>query len=375
MIKVFQRIIIALAVCSTLVRPPLHATQISSIQACEGISATLAATGSYLEHALNPDDSQKSNFIRLLVSMIRVIHNGLVLCNHPTDYNPYHSAWLAADIAHSIGRTEILTRLSNESFEEEGIIQKGSISPEIEKKLNTISNIILPLVEAISGLIITFWNDETQQAKKFRFIAQSIISLARLKQNILHSEGVGKKSLIGLLILHYGHVLYQLFHENSGFNTWIMTPRELSLSKEELRTILNKRTGGITCVRGHYLHKHTKAEIAELEKELEKTLTLRGFQFIKADGHYNGGHIPNSYIILDIGEEEIVALANRFAQASVITFDKGAARLLPLREFAHNQVGVGVTWEEILDERLNYTLVQTIDGEFKFTYDFNFDSN
>jgi hypothetical protein len=111
-----------------------------------------------------------------------------------------------------------------------------------------------------------------------------------------------------------GGIVFAYKNSNRGMRTH----SGLNISREELRTILNQRAGGITCVRGHYSKPPTKAEVTALEMELENRLTSQGLNFIKADGYYNGGHIPNSYIILDIKESELISLAGRFAQASVI---------------------------------------------------------
>lgn len=149
---------------------------------------------------------------------------------------------------------------------------------------------------------------------------------------------------------------------------------ELFLSNKELKNILNTRFGAITCAWPHYFGEGpelTKSEIGVLEKIMEYYFGCRGLNFIRADGFYEGLLVPNSYIVLDITESEMIELAKSFVQYSLVLFDKGGAKLLYLRGEHKNHFYAAKSWSEKTHE--NYTAVQTTDGVFKFSYDFDFD--
>jgi hypothetical protein len=165
--------------------------------------------------------------------------------------------------------------------------------------------------------------------------------------------------------------LYQDLQQCTAHNT------ERFVSRQELITILNTASGAITCAMPRYMGDQPKlsdVDLATLEHTIEYYFNCRGLPFVRADGHYDGYHVPNSYIIIGITEAEMVALAQSFAQYSLLTFNQGTAKLLHLQGAYKDQFVVATSWQEVPLANDNYTIVQTTDGWFKFTFNFDFDS-
>lgn len=165
--------------------------------------------------------------------------------------------------------------------------------------------------------------------------------------------------------------MFKELHKFSWRNT------EFFPNRKELQGVFNNRFGAITCAWPHYFGEGpelTKLEINELEKIMEYYFGCRGLSFIRADGFYEGIHVPNSYIVLDITESEMIALAKCFVQYSVVIFNKNTAKLLYLRGKNKNSFYLAKSWSETPLSCSDYTLVQGTDGLFKFTYKFDFDS-
>jgi hypothetical protein len=150
---------------------------------------------------------------------------------------------------------------------------------------------------------------------------------------------------------------------------------EVHLDTEQIKHALSTKQGAITCAAPRYLgegHQLTYAEIRELAKRMEYYFKCRGLHFIRADGYYGGGHIPNSYIVLDISEPEMIALAQSFSQYSVILFNKNEAKLLYLRGEHKNHFCSAKSWVETPSlTRNDCTAVETKNGPFTFTYNFD----
>ena len=99
---------------------------------------------------------------------------------------------------------------------------------------------------------------------------------------------------------------------------------------------------------------------------------MKFLNFIRADGYYEGTHVPNSYIVLNIDEVEVLALAKSFAQYSLIIFNKNKAKLLYLRGKNKNHFYLAQSWSETPLSFSDYTAVKTKDKLFKFTYNLDF---
>lgn len=150
---------------------------------------------------------------------------------------------------------------------------------------------------------------------------------------------------------------------------------ELFPSYDELVTMLNTKSGAITCAWPRYPgtgHMINKEETAQLETIMEYYFRCRGLQFVGADGYYDGYTIPNSYIVFDITEEEMTALAKSFAQYSILVFNGQKAKLMFLWGENKNHFYAADNWVEMPDAQSNYTAVPIENTLFKFHYNFDF---
>lgn len=239
--------------------------QAASHKTVEQATAVLRGMGSAVEYAVKDDASQSAHVKRVLVSLMRVVHGGLVLHNHDLDFNDYHMAWLAVDsvqllarlgtfLASRIGEigpdefeeffsedepeyelepeeVEIITENSNDQFddqiEDEEEDDEESRLAKITKliiEINKLRVVIFPATEALAGLAIATYTDNSTSSKQIRFAAQTIISLLRLSQYTLDSteDSLARKALIAGLVIHVGHVLYQILYNKSELNRWLM---------------------------------------------------------------------------------------------------------------------------------------------------------
>lgn len=230
-----------------------------------------------------------------------------------------------------------------------------------------------PILKGLSAFALACSQDNTtnyasKQARIIASLAHSFFTLLD-EHSQLGSHAQYKKLVSASILANAAWLAYEL--SKMGDNS-LATKSELMVSKQELREILNTRAGAITCVRGHYAQRPSQAQITVLEHALEAELTAKGLKFIRADGHYNGGHIPNSYIILDIKEPELAEMAQRHAQFSVVLFNNDSAKLLYLRGPNAQHFHAAQSWKEVQNPADDCTSVKTTDGVFRFTYNFDF---
>ena len=172
----------------------------------------------------------------------------------------------------------------------------------------------------------------------------------------------------------YSNVMDSTARMVSQLQDYAVHDTALHPNRSECIKILNTRSGAITCAWPRYPGKGTKLnkdDIQKLEQRMEHYFKCRGLPFIRADGHYDGYHIPNSYIVLDINESEAIALAYSFAQYSVVLFNKKGAKLLHLWGKHKNLFYNAVSWNETPFAQDNFTVITLSNGLFKFNYDFD----
>jgi len=182
-----------------------------------------------------------------------------------------------------------------------------------------------------------------------------------------------------LLIGKYVGATYEnvLFSTERLYNEVRDCPKdssEMQVSSACLRKILSEESYAVLCAWPCYPgqgKRLVKEEISLLEQRMESYFAARKIAFVRAEGHYQGDRIPNSYIVPNSDRSEMIALAKCFAQKSMITSENGVAKLI---DFWIGKSWQALTWSEVPQAADDYTEVRTVDGIFKFTINFNWNS-
>ncbi len=216
---------------------------ISQYEVAEFVTALLRGTCSKLEYQIKNDDLHQASVQRFLISLVRVVHDSLLIINHSRSYQQYDYAWLGIDTIQMFTHLAAMsdaqknTKNSSESISNSGqgheknkneSSQESSVD-EAAKKLVQQSDIlrsqVLPEIERWCALLIAaehlipHYGINMNDARghyilgKVRCAAHSLLSLARLGQMFLDQKdgSLLRRALGAAFILHVAHTIYLLF--------------------------------------------------------------------------------------------------------------------------------------------------------------------
>jgi len=189
----------------------------------EVATALLQGTCSKAEFDLKNDTSPEAQAKLAVVSVIRSVHDFLMLWNHPEaqDILEYGRKGLAfADSLNAVYRLEALIkdRYFNEMREKE---QLNAEDQKLSEQVEFFRKNILPELQRVSAFALAFTNQfnnftgvdrvDPRTFRCFRFAAMSIFSCSRLLETYLDLPDVSnaKKIVLVGLIIHAAESLYR----------------------------------------------------------------------------------------------------------------------------------------------------------------------
>jgi hypothetical protein len=105
-------------------------------------------------------------------------------------------------------------------------------------------------------------------------------------------------------------------------------------------------------------------------EQLRAALDGAGYRITPAIGSY-GGSEESMFMVHDPNEKDMVALAEKYKQQSVVIADKGVFRLIVTKGPNKGRTRAGRGWKLAARQDDNFTQIETSDGEtVRFQLDF-----